>query len=494
MKHDLFPSLGACKKLAARGNLIPVYKEIVADTETPVSTFMKLAGDEPYSCLLESVEGGERWGRYSFIAWAPKRVFISKGNRFSVGAPGAEPRWQATQDPLAALQKVMAGFKPVEVEGLPRFWGGAVGCTAYDTVRFIEELPHRPPEQVSVPDMLFFITDRLVIFDHLSHTVKILTCVETDGPGGLAKRYAAANADIDRIIARLRAPLRMPATRVCRRHPQKSNMTPAAYCRIVETAKEHIRAGDIIQVVPSQRFSRTTDAAPFDIYRALRMVNPSPYLYHFSAGDFAVIGSSPELLVRKEGDHAETRPIAGTRPRHSDPAVEEGLARELLADPKERAEHIMLVDLGRNDLGRVCQPGSVTVPELMIIEKYSHVMHIVSSVAGTLKPGVDAFELFRSCFPAGTVSGAPKVRAMQIIDELEPSARGIYAGAIGYFSYSGNMDMAIAIRTIVLKDTTAYAQAGAGIVADSVPLNEHLETKNKAAALFAALDKAEAGL
>ncbi|MCX5778256.1 MAG: anthranilate synthase component I [Elusimicrobia bacterium] len=490
----LFPSFPAVKKLAAAGNLIPVYKEIVADTETPVSTFLKLAAGEPYSYLLESVEGGERWARYSFISWAPKRIFISKGKQFSVTAPGKAPQWQSTEDPLASLKELMENFKPVSVEGLPRFWGGAVGYATYDVVRCIEQLPNKPPEKLTVPDMLFFITDQLVIFDHLSHSVKILKCIDTGASSDLRGLYDAAEQDIDKIIVKLRLPLKLAPVKKHAHQPQKSNMTPRAYCETVSQAKKYIRAGDIIQVVPSQRFSRRTGADSFDIYRALRLVNPSPYLYHITAGDFSVIGSSPELLVRKEGEHAETRPIAGTRPRSKDAATEEALARELLADPKERAEHIMLVDLGRNDLGRVCKPTTIAIPELMIIEKYSHVMHIVSSVTGTLNPGVDAFELFRACFPAGTVSGAPKIRAMEIIDELEPVSRGIYAGAVGYFSFSGNMDMAITIRTIVLKDGIAYAQAGGGVVADSVPLTEYQETRNKAAGLFAAIDRAENGL
>ncbi|MGA2090566.1 MAG: anthranilate synthase component I [Endomicrobiales bacterium] len=494
MKNVLFPSLSDCKNLAKKGNLIPVYKEIVADTETPVSTFLKLAAGEPYSYLLESVEGGERWARYSFISWAPKRLFISKANTFAVSSPGKPPRWQPTNDPLAELKDVMAGFKPVDVDGLPRFWGGAVGYAAYDVVRFIEKLPNKPPEKLSVPDMLFFITDQLVIFDHFSHRIKILKCIDTRSSKDFSQQYAAAEREIDGIIAKLRKPLKPVPSKTHMHHPQTSNMTPRAYCRTVEQAKKYIRAGDIIQVVPSQRFSRKSDADSFEIYRALRLVNPSPYLYYISAGDFSVIGSSPELLVRKEGDHAETRPIAGTRPRSADAVREEALARELLADPKERAEHIMLVDLGRNDLGRVCLPSTISIPELMVIEKYSHVMHIVSSVIGTLRPGIDAFELFRACFPAGTVSGAPKVRAMEIIDELEPVSRGVYAGAVGYFSYSGNMDMAITIRTIVFKDGIAYAQAGGGVVADSVPINEYQETRNKAAALFAAIDRAEDGL
>lgn len=475
----LYPELKEFKKLAKKGNLVPVYRELVADMETPVSTFLKLAEGEPYAYLLESVEGGERWGRYSFISWAPKKIMASRPGR----------------DPVAELKSVMKGYRPVQVKGLPIFWGGAVGYAAYDVVRFFEDLEEKPRDVMKLPDSVFMLTDHLVIFDHLKHTVKIVVCVDLRGGTPAAAAYAKAGRDIARIESLLKKPLAAKRSGPpAKAAATASNMTKTGFSAMVRRAKEYIRAGDIIQVVLSQRFSRRVKADAFDIYRALRLLNPSPYMFYMRMKDFCVIGSSPEILVRKEQNLAETRPIAGTRPRGKDEADELRLEKELLSDEKERAEHIMLVDLGRNDLGRVCVKGTVKVPELMKIEKYSHVMHIVSMVTGRLRHGTDAFDLFRACFPAGTLSGAPKIRAMQIIDELEPEARGPYGGAVGYFSFSGNMDMAITIRTMIVKGGTAFIQAGAGIVADSVPASEFTETKNKAAALFAAIDTAERGI
>jgi len=494
MEKDIYPQRELFTKLSRTGNLIPVYREISADLETPVSTFMKLAAGSPYAYLLESVEGGERWGRYSFISWAPKRIFESRGGQCAVYRPGDKPVWEKTTDPLTRVKEIMGTFTPVEIKGLPRFWGGAVGYISYDMVRFFEKLPNKPQDDLGLPDGLFMFTDRIVVFDHLAHTVKIVMCVDCNGKGDAAKAYDRAIREIDAVVARLRRPLAVRSRAVRGGGKTVSNMNKAVFCRKVEKAREHIRAGDIVQVVLSQRFARRTSAEPLDIYRALRLLNPSPYMYYLKAGSFDIIGTSPEILVRKEDRLVETRPIAGTRPRGGNEIREQELARELLADPKERAEHIMLVDLGRNDLARVSEPASVAVPQLMTIEKYSHVMHIVSSVTGKLKPGMDSFEVFRACFPAGTVSGAPKVRAMEIIDDLEPSARGPYAGAVGYFSYAGNMDMAITIRTIILNEGTAYCQAGAGIVADSVAETEYQESKNKAAILFAAIDTAEKGI
>jgi anthranilate synthase component I len=491
----LYPSFKEFHQLSKQGNLIPVYRELVADMETPVSTFLKLAADEPYAYLLESVEGGERWGRYSFISWAPKQVFMSKGSEYSLGAPGRKPAWKATNDPLEELKKLMKGFKPREVKGLPIFWGGAVGYAAYDIVRFFEKLDNKPCDTLDLPDSVFLLTDHLVIFDHLKHTVKIVVCVDLRDTGSAKTAYDKASREIARIESLLNKPLgrRAPAPEG-KPAETVSNLTRAGFSSIVNKAKKYIRAGDIIQVVLSQRFSKKIKADDFDIYRALRLLNPSPYMFYMRLDGFCVIGSSPEILVRKEHNTAETRPIAGTKPRGKDEADELRLEKELISDEKERAEHIMLVDLGRNDLGRVCLKGTVKVPELMKIEKYSHVMHIVSTVTGQLKPGTDAFDLFRACFPAGTLSGAPKIRAMEIIDELEPEARGPYGGALGYFSFSGNMDMAITIRTMIVKGKTAFVQAGAGIVADSVPEREYVESKNKAAALFAAIETAERGI
>jgi anthranilate synthase component 1 len=362
-------------------------------------------------------------------------------------------------------------------------------------VRFFERLDNKPCDTLNLPDSVFMITDHLVIFDHLKHTVKIVVCVDSRRSKGLGKLYADAAREIKKIETKLKKPLISPKMARNRGAGKTvSNVSAPEFSRMVKKAKGYILAGDIIHVVLSQRFSRQTCAGIFDIYRALRLLNPSPYMYFMNLDGFSVIGSSPEILVRKERMTAETRPIAGTKPRGKNEHEEVRLVKELLSDEKELAEHIMLVDLGRNDLGRVCVQGSVSVPELMKIEKYSHVMHIVSAVTGTLKPGTDAFDLFRACFPAGTLSGAPKIRAMEIIDELEPDARGPYGGAVGYFSFSGNMDMAITIRTMIVKNKMAYIQAGAGIVADSVPSTEYQESRNKAAALFAAIDTAEKGI
>ncbi len=494
MIKNIYPSLDEFKKLAKKGNIIPVFKEILADLETPVSTYLKLAAKEKYAYLLESVEGGERWGRYSFIAWEPKYIFQSKGNKFSLTKPGQRPEWTETIDPLISLKEIMERFNPVEAPGLPRFWGGAVGYVSYDMARFFENLPNKPKDKLELPESLFLITEKMVIFDHLSHTVKIVVCVDIEDGKSISASFKRAEKDIAEIEDKLKKPLKLQKPPKFSHQKLSSNMKKEEFCSKVEKAKHYIKIGDIIQVVPSQRFSRKTNAKAFDIYRALRLINPSPYMYFIRCEDFELVGSSPEILVRKEDQLAQLRPIAGTRPRGGSEEEERKLQKELLEDPKELAEHIMLVDLGRNDLGRVCEVGSVNVPHLMVIEKYSHVIHIVSSVEGKLKPGMDSYELFRACFPAGTVSGAPKVRAMEIIDELEPEARGPYAGSVGYFSFSGNMDMAITIRTIFLKEKSAYAQAGAGIVADSVPEKEYEETKNKAAALFAAIDMAEDGL
>jgi len=489
----LNPSKKEFIALTKKGTIIPVYVELLADLETPVSTFLKLASGKPYAYLLESVEGGERWGRYSFMAWEPKLIFQSRGSQYALHKPDNKPVWQKTDDPIVELDEVMKRYTPVQVEGLPPFWGGAVGYFGYDIVRFIERLPNKPKDTLQLPESVFMITDKIVIFDHLKHSVKIVVCADVS-IGDPGKVYEAARRSIEAIMRQLKKPLNVKGAKRLRAHLLSSNMSQKQYEANVRTAQSYIRKGDIIQVVPSQRLMRRTDALPFDIYRALRQINPSPHMFYLQLGSFELVGSSPEVLVRKQGDQAETRPIAGTAPRASDPKREDIVARNLLADPKERAEHIMLVDLGRNDLGRVCMPASVKVPTLMCIEKYSHVMHIVSYVTGTLRPGTGPFELFRACFPAGTLSGAPKIRAMEIIDELERESRCTYGGSVGYFSYSGNMDMAITIRTMLLKDKTAFVQAGGGVVADSKPAKEYRESRNKAAALFAAIDKAEEGL
>jgi anthranilate synthase component 1 len=488
-----YPSLEEFTAKANQGNLIPVYREIMADLETPVSAFLKLdRGD--YSFLLESVEGGEKWGRYCFLGCEPSVIFRSKGRRVEIDRDGL-CHVQEGVDPLDALKRLMREYRPVEVAGLPRFFGGAVGYLSYDMVRFFERLPDRTVDDLQLPDALFMITDTIVIFDHMLQKIKVVSNALVDGPP--EKAYQQAVDKIDRIVERLRQPLPpRPPRPAAAAAPLTltSNFTQEAYERVVERAKEYIRAGDIIQVVPSQRFHTEIDVEPFDIYRTLRTVNPSPYMFYLKCGDLKLVGSSPEVMVRLEGSLIELRPIAGTRRRGRTPAEDLAIAQELLRDPKERAEHIMLVDLGRNDVGRVAKIGTVKVTELLVVEQYSHVMHLVSHVIGELAPGKDCYDVMRATFPQGTVSGAPKIRAMEIIEELEPTKRGPYAGAVGYFGFSGNMDTCIALRTLTIKGRTAYLQAGGGVVADSVPALEYEETLNKAQALVRAIELARAGV
>jgi anthranilate synthase component 1 len=492
------PSFSQFKRLAKKGNLLPVYKEILADMETPVSAFTKV-GMGKYAYLLESVEGGEKLGRYSFLSSSPALIFESKGKKVTLSLKAPVMRQvKETDNPLEELKKIMQKYKPVELGGLPRFYGGAVGYIGYDIVKFIEDIPSTNPDDLDLPDCKFIFTDNLLIFDHVAHTIKVVSCVHLDREkNNLKTLYNEARRKIDKLITELRKkPKKRPKVR--RSGSSKivleSNFTRNGFEKIVEKAKKYIRAGDIIQTVLSQRLQTKVSAHPFDIYRALRVINPSPYMYYLSLGGMNLVGSSPEILVRQEGRIVEVRPIAGTRPRGKDEFEDKKLERELLKSSKEKAEHLMLVDLGRNDIGRVCEYGSVKVPELMVVERYSHVMHIVSGVVGKLKRGMDSFDVLRACFPAGTVSGAPKVRAMEIIEELENLKRGPYAGAVGYFSFQGNMDMAITIRTILIKGRKAFLQAGAGIVADSIPKNEYEETINKAKALFEAIEMAEKGL
>ncbi len=492
------PGFSQFKRLAKKGNLLPVYKEILADMETPVSAFTKV-GMGKYAYLLESVEGGEKLGRYSFLSSSPALIFESKGRKVTLSLRAPVMRQvKETDNPLEELKKIMQKYKPVEVEGLPRFYGGAVGYIGYDMVKFIEDIPSTNPDDLDLPDCKFIFTDNLLIFDHVAHTIKVVSCVHLDRKrGDLKLLYNEACRKIEKLITELRKkPKKRPKVRRLKSSKivPESNFTRNGFERIVERAKEYIRAGDIIQTVLSQRLKTKVSAHPFDIYRALRVINPSPYMYYLSLGGMNLVGSSPEILVRQEGRSVEVRPIAGTRPRGKDEFEDKKLERELLKSSKERAEHLMLVDLGRNDIGRVCEYGSVKVPELMVIERYSHVMHIVSGVVGKLRRGMDSFDVLRACFPAGTVSGAPKVRAMEIIEELENLRRGPYAGAVGYFSFQGNMDMAITIRTILIKGREAFLQAGAGIVADSIPKNEYEETINKAKALCEAIEMAEKGL
>ncbi len=473
-----YPSFEEVRTLAGTYNLVPVYREIVADLETPVSAYLKL-NRGGYSFLLESVEGGERLARYSFIGTEPYGVLTSSG-----------------RDPLAGVAAELGKYRLAPVDGLPKLTGGAVGYLGYEAVTRFEELPSPNVDSLGLPEAIFMLADTLVIFDHVTHKVKVVSHVHIDGhvDGDVDAAYRAAVGRIDYLVKRLRTPLKAGPAGVVgpASGALSSNFSRAEFERAVAQIKEYIAAGEAIQVVLSQRLSRPTSAAPFEIYRALRTINPSPYMFYLDFGEFQLIGASPEILVKVEDGTVVTRPLAGTRPRGSTPAEDRRLEAELRSDEKERAEHIMLVDLGRNDVGRVSQPGTVAVSELMEVEKYSHVMHLVTHVQGRLRNDLTAFDALRACFPAGTVSGAPKIRAMQVIAEFEPAKRGAYAGAAGYFSFSGSMDMCIAIRTIVLKQGVAYVQAGGGIVYDSVPAREYEESLNKAQALLKAIDQAEA--
>ncbi|CAH2031594.1 anthranilate synthase component I [Trichlorobacter ammonificans] len=490
----IFPDFAEFSRLAGTGNLVPVYREIMADMDTPVTAFRKI-DDGCRSFLLESIEGGEKWGRYSFLGSNPSLVVRSRGDRVEVLENGTLTT-STCEDPTRVVREIIGRYRPVEVAGLPRFCGGAVGCLGYDMVRHFECLPAENADTIGAWDSWFMVTDSLLVFDSVKQKIQVVANAFLDAATTPEDAYRQAVERIEALVAKLRRPLEhrsetAPAEAAV---AFASNMTREQFEESVERAKEYVRAGDIIQVVLSQRFSGSLTVDPFDVYRVLRTLNPSPYLFFLRMDDTVVTGASPEVMVRKEGTHVELRPIAGTRPRGATPEEDARLAEELLADPKERAEHVMLVDLGRNDLGRVCRSGSVEVSELMVIERYSHVMHIVSNVRGELEGERDAFDLVRATFPAGTLSGAPKIRAMEIIDELEPVRRGIYGGAVGYVSFSGNMDLAIAIRTLVVKDGQVHLQAGAGIVADSDPAAEWQETVNKAMAVRRAIEIAERGL
>jgi len=488
------PTFSDFESLAQRGNLIPVYRELDADLETPVSVYLKLRG-EGESILLESVEGGERLARYSFLATNPARVLIIRGDQVTVRHHTRTDTYSLDgRDPLTALRDFTAPYRAVHVPDLPRFFGGAVGFLAYDVVRRFERLPATARATLDLPEAMFLLTDTLIAFDHVKHRLLVIANAHVNDNPRAA--YADAIARIENITARLQRPVpASPPAPLRNGHVLESNVTAEQYASMVERAKEYIAAGDIFQVVLSQRFSRETEADAFSIYRALRRVNPSPYMFFLDFGDVQFIGSSPEVLVRLEDGIAQLDPIAGTRPRGKDEATDVQLEQELCADPKERAEHVMLVDLGRNDLGRVCEYGSIQVPVYMTVERFSHVMHLVSRVIGKLRDGFDAFDVLRATFPAGTVSGAPKVRAMEIIEELEGVRRGPYAGAVGYCGFpvegKSNMDFCITIRTIVKRGRQAFIQAGAGIVADSEPLREHQECANKARALAEAIKFAE---
>ncbi|MBV5318111.1 MAG: anthranilate synthase component I [Desulfobulbaceae bacterium] len=491
-----FPAQHAFAEMIGSSDLVPVHRTIIADLDTPLTIFAKIAGADPHAFLFESMEGGEKWGRYSFIGLDPLVTFTSLRDRVLMEYPG-QP--EATTDqvgvnPLAELKKLLASFSVSNAPGLPRFYGGAVGFLGYDMVRFMEKIPDQHPP-LDLPDSSFMVPGIVLIHDSVQQNLTIVCNVWNRRGEQADQLYSEACRRIEQIIARLKEsiPSAFTTQREAAEHRFTSNMDEAGFATMVEQAKEYILAGDIIQVVLSQRFHAETTLSPFALYRALRHINPSPYLFYLRHGDLVLIGSSPEILVRLEDNKIELRPIAGTRKRGATPEEDLALEKELLADPKERAEHLMLVDLGRNDVGRVAENGSVEVRDLLVIERYSHVMHIVSGVHGKLQAGLDQFDVMDACFPAGTVSGAPKIRAMEIIDELEVSRRGPYAGAVGYFGFSGNMDFCITIRTFITKGNHLWIQAGAGIVADSDPKTEYEETINKAMGLRRAVELAEKG-
>lgn len=485
--NSYFPSKAEFLKLAKKGNLIPVYKEILADLETPLSSFLKIDNNN-YAYLLESVEGGENVARYSFLGSNPSMVFKSKGKNIEIIKGKKTEKFITKTDPIDELKKILSQFKFVKLKELPRFCGGLVGYLGYDMVRFFEKLPDKNPDDLKMPDSVFLLTDTILIFDHAQHTLKIISNAHCQGNPSYA--YQEAITKIKRIEKELKKDT--PSSKNKKYNTASlgvtSNFKKDDFKKAVLKAKEYIARGDIIQTVLSQRFKIPLKNEPIEVYRALRSINPSPYMYYLKLKDFYIIGSSPEVFVRCEDGVVSVRPIAGTRKRGKSEKEDAALIKNLLNDAKERAEHIMLVDLGRNDIGRVCQSGSVKLNQLMTIEKYSHVLHIVSEVKGLLRKDKNIFDLIRATFPAGTVSGAPKIRAMEIIDELEPAKRGPYAGAVGYFSFSGNLDSCITIRTILVKNKLAYIQAGAGLVADSVPEKEYEETINKAQAMFRAVE------
>ncbi|MCU0608296.1 MAG: anthranilate synthase component I [Chitinispirillaceae bacterium] len=484
----VFPTLAEVKNLAAGGigTVIPVCKAVLADTETPVSVWLKLFRNEKYSFLLESVEGQDTVARYSFLGGSPFLTFSCRGTSWEIRG---EKQRSGKTDPLGKLRELLAVYKPAAVDGIPRFSGGAVGFFSYDAIRLSENIPDKNPKDDPLDDIFFGFYRDIIAFDNREHRLLIIANIITDADTVIADAYADALARIAVLERQMATPLSVSPIAAQGIGEPRSNFRQADFKAAVEKCRDYIRAGDIFQVVLSQRFSVQVDVDSFDLYRILRAVNPSPYMFHLAIGDASVIGASPEMLVRVENRTVEVRPIAGTRRRGKTPVEDEALIAELLADPKERAEHIMLVDLGRNDVGRVSDAGSVQVSDLMHVEKYSHVIHLVSNVRGRLAHDKDALDALFSCFPAGTLSGAPKIRAMEIIDELEPVKRGLYGGALGYIDWSGTLDTCIVIRTIIYKNRCATIQAGAGIVADSDPGREYQETLEKAGALFAAIKK-----
>jgi anthranilate synthase component I len=490
---QIHPTKAEFLELSRKGNVIPVYTDLMADFETPVSAYTKLRAHGP-AYLLESVEGGERLSRYSFIGCRPRKVFACGPEDTEIREPGKPARTIPTpQDPLSLIEDELRQFHAVKLPGMPRFTGGAVGYISYEYVTRIETtVPCAAKDELKIPLIYFMMSDTLLIFDRAKQTLRL--CVNAhvpEGTKGAAASYAGAGAELKELFEILKQPSALapaPLADAPKIEVPKGNFTRKGFEAVVEETKEYIRAGDIIQVVPSQRFTRPYKKTPLDLYRALRTVNPSPYTFILDVGDFALVGASPEVHVRLTNGLVEIRPLAGTRKRGATQEEDVALEKELLADEKERAEHLMLVDLARNDIGRVCSFGSIHVPDFMSVERYSHVMHIVSQVEGQIAPGKSSFDLMRATFPAGTVSGAPKVRAMQIIAEKEPVERGFYAGALGYFGYDGNLDSCITLRTALLQDGKIYIQAGAGVVADSDPATEYQETISKAGALLKAVE------
>ncbi len=493
MKTQYYPTFSEFRELSKKGNVIPVYRQLFADTLTPVSAFQKVS-ETDYAFLLESADGGEKIARYSLIGSNPFSGFKCKGPNVEIFNNKETTRIE-TSDPIKALEEQISKFSPVRINGLPDFFGGAVGYTSYDSVRYVENLPDTTVDDLNLPDMYFMFYDEIIVFDHLNKTIKVV-CAAFIDERDIQDVYEDAVNKIDNVTNKLRTPVMTLSDDITEKGELSlkfsSNFKEPDFLQAVETCKEYIRAGDIIQAVISQRLQTQINAKPLNIYRTLRVINPSPYMFYIKMKDLELIGSSPEVMVKVEDGNINVRPIAGTRRRGRTAEEDELLAKELLSDPKELAEHIMLLDLGRNDVGRVSQYDSVSIDEKMVIEKYSHVMHITSSVSGKLRSDKNAFDGLRACLPAGTLSGAPKVRAMEIIDELEQTRRGPYGGAVGYINFSGDINTCITIRTIVLKNgKEAYIQAGAGIVADSIPEMEYQETLNKAKGLLRAIEVAE---